>query len=87
MTHNADNVAHCCDLPGCDGTRLGHDLARDFPEETRRFDEAMDRLRGPREDRVDPGAFDLQDTHSDHFDAASIRARRTRVTPPGKDET
>lgn len=47
-------MSHTCALPGCDGTRLGHDLARDFPEETRRIDEALDRLRGPREDHVMP---------------------------------
>ena len=52
--HVAEKDAHRCDVPGCDGTRLGHDLASEFPEETRRFDAAMDRLRGPREDRVMP---------------------------------
>ena len=45
-------MPHHCTLPGCDGTRLGHDLAAEFPEETKRIDEAFDRLRGPREDHV-----------------------------------
>ena len=36
--------AHRCDVPGCDGTRLGHDLAAEFPDETRRCDEALDEL-------------------------------------------
>lgn len=39
--------AHRCDLPGCDGTRLGHELAADFPEETARVDEALDRIAHP----------------------------------------
>lgn len=38
---------HQCDLSGCDGTRLGHDLAGDFPEETARFNEALDRITRP----------------------------------------
>lgn len=38
---------HSCDLPGCDGTRLGHTLAEDFPEETARIDDALDRLAHP----------------------------------------
>jgi hypothetical protein len=36
---------HRCDVPHCDGTRLGHDLAVEFPEETARIDDAFDRLR------------------------------------------
>lgn len=28
---------HKCQLRNCDGTRLGHDLARDFPKETNRL--------------------------------------------------
>ena len=36
---------HECDVSGCDGTRLGHDLAVEFPEETAEFDEAMERWR------------------------------------------
>lgn len=30
-----------CTLANCDGTKLGHELARDFPKETAQFDEAM----------------------------------------------
>ena len=45
---------HRCNLPNCDGTRLGHELARDFPEETRKFVEAWEDLFGPREDHVMP---------------------------------
>lgn len=48
--HKEEVDRHHC----CDGTRLGHDLAAEFPEATARFDAAMDRLRGPREDRVMP---------------------------------
>lgn len=47
-------VSHQCDLPNCDGTKLGHELARDFPKETQRLEDALDRLRGPREDHVMP---------------------------------
>ena len=81
--HTTETAEHRCDLPHCDGTRLGHDLAAEFPEETRRYEEAMDRLRGPREDRVDPAAFDLPDTHSDYFDRASTKARRRRAKNEG----
>lgn len=35
--------AHRCAVPRCDGTTLGHDLAVEFPDETRAFDEAMER--------------------------------------------
>jgi hypothetical protein len=45
---------HRCHMRGCDGTRLGHDLAHDFPEETQRVDEALHRLALPKEDRVIP---------------------------------
>lgn len=44
-TEQTGQQAHDCEVTGCDGTRLGHDLATDFPEETARFDAAMDRLR------------------------------------------
>lgn len=47
-------AGHSCDVPGCDGTLLGHDLAVDFPAETARLNAALDRLREPREDRVLP---------------------------------
>jgi hypothetical protein len=45
--------AHSCGLPHCDGTRLGHELARDFPKETARLETSLDRLRYP-EDHVKP---------------------------------
>lgn len=45
-------MSHQCDVPRCDGTRLGHDLAVEFPEETRQVDEALNRLR----DRPEPPA-------------------------------
>ena len=45
---------HRCDVPHCDGTSLGHDLAVEFPEETQQVDEALDRLRTARKDRVMP---------------------------------
>lgn len=44
---------HSCNLPHCDGTRLGHELARDFPQETARLDEALDQIAHP-EDHVMP---------------------------------
>lgn len=48
-------MTHQCSLKGCDGTRLGHDLARDFPEETARIDEAFRRLAEPKDGlRVNP---------------------------------
>lgn len=46
-------MTHKCKVPNCDGTRLGHDLAVDFPVETARFNDAMDRL-VHREDHVIP---------------------------------
>lgn len=42
-----------CGLKGCDGTVLGHELARDFPRETARIDNAFDRIAHP-EDYVMP---------------------------------
>lgn len=36
---------HVCDLEHCDGTRLGHELALDFPEETARIETELARLR------------------------------------------
>lgn len=47
-------MKHACNLPGCDGTRLGHELARDFPEETARIDAAFDRLSRRPDDHVNP---------------------------------
>lgn len=35
---------HRCDIPGCDGTKLGHELAADFPRETAAVDAALERL-------------------------------------------
>lgn len=46
-------MPHRCDLPRCDGTRLGHDLALEFPEETARVDEALRRITHP-EDYANP---------------------------------
>lgn len=43
-----------CNLANCDGTRLGHDLALDFPDETERLVQSLARLGGNREDRVMP---------------------------------
>lgn len=53
---------HSCNLPYCDGTDLGHALARDFPEETARFEERMERLRvADREDRVMPENLQVEE--------------------------
>lgn len=38
-------MSHSCDIAHCDGTKLGHELARDFPKETARLEESLDRLR------------------------------------------
>ncbi len=55
---------HRCDVPHCDGTRLGHDLAVDFPEETARVDEGLVRLRpSKREDYVMPENLQVEHTH------------------------
>lgn len=51
---------HRCALSGCDGTRLGHELARDFPGETARFDDAMSRIVN-REDHVKPENLEARD--------------------------
>ncbi len=48
-------TAHKCKFVGCDGTRLGHDLAKDFPEETARIDAELARLAEPKDGlRVNP---------------------------------
>lgn len=48
-------ATHKCSLPHCDGTRLGHELARDFPKETAAINEAFAGMVGStREDRVMP---------------------------------
>ena len=77
---------HCCDLPHCDGTRLGHDLAAEFPEETRRYEDAMDRLRGLRDDRVDPADLVPRAGHA-WGSARPVRSdrpvRSARVEPRG----
>ena len=52
----AEKNVHSCTLPGCDGTRLGHDLAAEFPEETARFDAAMDDLRARVTYRIPPAS-------------------------------
>lgn len=49
-----EDLMHDCNVPYCDGTDLGHDLAREFPEETAQYEEAMDRLR--KADREERGA-------------------------------
>lgn len=46
-------ATHKCDVPHCDGTRLGHELAVDFPEETARIQESINRIAN-REDYVMP---------------------------------
>lgn len=55
-------TAHACGLARCDGTRLGHELARDFPKETARineaFEDAVARFRG---DRVRPEALQVEE--------------------------
>ena len=40
----ATKKMHDCEYRGCDGTRLGHELAKNFPNATQRFNDAMDRL-------------------------------------------
>lgn len=45
---------HQCNLAGCDGTDLGHELARDFPAETARIDQAFDRLANPEDHLMAP---------------------------------
>lgn len=40
-------AGHQCDLEHCDGTRLGHDLAAEFPAETARVVEQLARLAEP----------------------------------------
>jgi hypothetical protein len=54
MTH------HDCDVARCDGTELGHDLAVEFPEETARVDDLLDRLRHP-DDYVRPENLQVDD--------------------------
>jgi hypothetical protein len=34
-------MPHNCKNPRCDGTKLGHSLAMDFPKETQRIDDAF----------------------------------------------
>lgn len=48
-------MTHTCNVPHCDGTRLGHDLAVEFPTETARIDAELARLAEPDDGlRVDP---------------------------------
>lgn len=59
---------HRCSLKGCDGTRLGHTLAEDFPAETARIDEELRRLAEPKDGlRVNPDNLrvDTSDERSD----------------------
>lgn len=53
-------MSHRCNLAHCDGTRLGHELARDFPEATARLETSLDRLRYP-EDHVKPENLEVDD--------------------------
>lgn len=39
-------MGHHCKVPDCDGTRLGHDLAVEFPAETARIDAAFRQIAG-----------------------------------------
>ena len=54
---------HKCNLPGCDGTMLGHDMARDFPRETQRLNDALDRI-VHREDYVMPENLEVKHDES-----------------------
>ena len=57
---------HHCDVPHCDGTRLGHDLAVDFPEETARVDNELRRLAEPLDGlRVNPANLQVDSTATD----------------------
>ena len=48
-------MTHQCNVENCDGTRLGHELARDFPTETARITEAFRSMAtSTREDYVMP---------------------------------
>lgn len=62
---------HKCDLSNCDGTRLGHDLARDFSEGTRQIVESFKRiLDKDHEFTVDPANLQV-----DPFAEAIMRPR------------
>lgn len=49
-----------CEVPNCDGSRLGHDLAVDFPGETQRIVDVLDRMASP-EDYVMPENLQVED--------------------------
>jgi hypothetical protein len=51
---------HRCDLANCDGTRLGHELAKEFPEATARVVDALDRIAHP-DDYVKPENLRIAD--------------------------
>jgi hypothetical protein len=54
-------MSHHCDLTGCDGTRLGHDLAAEFPAETARIDAELRRLAEPDDGlRVNPANLQVE---------------------------
>lgn len=46
-------MTHKCSLKNCDGTSLGHALARDFPVQTQLIIDRMERLAHP-DDHVKP---------------------------------
>lgn len=60
-------TARHCTVPHYDGTRLGHDLAVEFPEETARIDRELARLAEPK-DGLRVNAANLQ---GDQFDSAA----------------
>lgn len=55
-------MGHKCDLANCDGTTLGHELARDFPQQTERVTNALRDLLESPEDRVMPENLQVDDT-------------------------
>lgn len=55
---------HRCDHWDCDGTKLGHELARNFPEEIQTFTEAVERLIDTEHTfTVDPANLQVEPAH------------------------
>lgn len=56
-------MTHQCSLPLCDGTALGHVLARDHAKETATLLDRLDRLANP-DDHVRPENLQVDPTPS-----------------------
>lgn len=74
---------HKCQLLDCDGTPLGHELARDFPEETRQVTESLERLIDTGHDfTVDPANLQVHGEDADDYSMCLCGRAIGDCTPP-----